>query len=194
MVYYSNTFPELSIYDHSTYKPITGTAVPLWGAGPSVCFSLSVKNCHRSFPSQYLELKRFFIDDNTVPTMTPPTRLKLVTFNQLQNFCGKLRAEELLALLSSEEMWGKRGLFFVWKISGSFSSFIHAAAASPIVPCSSLPEGWGEGEPETSTASLAYKPKTFLIQVFDSVLIFLVSVGLKFSRRGISATNQSLPW
>jgi len=63
-----------------------------------------VKNSHRSFLSQYLELKCFFIDDNTVPTMTPPTHLKLVTFNQLQNFCGKLRAEELLALLSSEEM------------------------------------------------------------------------------------------
>jgi len=41
----------------------------------------SLKNSHRSFPSQYLELKHFLINDNAVSTVIPPNHLKLVTFN-----------------------------------------------------------------------------------------------------------------
>lgn len=68
---------------------------------------VSVGKAHKSFYSQYLGLKHFSTDDSTVFTVTPPNRLKLVTFNQSQSFCEKLRAEEMMDLLSSEEMCGK---------------------------------------------------------------------------------------
>ena len=47
-------------------------------------FMFSVWKTHKSFPSQYLGLKHFFINDSTVSTMTPLNHLQLVTFNQSQ--------------------------------------------------------------------------------------------------------------
>ena len=100
-------------------------------------------------------------------TQFPPWLHQLILNWSLATSCGV-----------SVESWGDAGfvllrrnvreacgLFFIWKISESFSSFIHAAAASQIVP--SYPAGKDEekGSLRTQPAFLALKQKTLLIQV-----------------------------
>lgn len=94
----------------------------------------SWKSSQRSFPSLYLNLKHFFIDYNSFHCDSTKY-LKLVTFDQSPKFLWRAEGWGDAGFDLVRRNRGKHLLFSSSeKVSESFSSFIHAGAASQAVP------------------------------------------------------------